>query len=69
MWNTANPAADLAPVDVFLAAADLTYEQLLELIEVVWARGGGAALAIQGLNDSCDTSKETLAPLDANGST
>ena len=66
VWNTANPVADLAPVNAFLAAADLTYEQLLELIEVVWARGGGAALAIQGLNDSCDTTKETLATLDAN---
>lgn len=65
VWNTANPVADLAPVDVFLAAAGLRYEQLLELIEVVWTRGGGAPLAIQDVNDQCDTSKETLAPLDA----
>ncbi len=65
VWNTANPTVDLAQVDVFLSAASLTYEQLLELIEVVWARGGGAPLTIQGINDACDTSKETLSPLDA----
>ena len=66
IWNTANPVADLAPVNVFLNAANLTFEQQLELIEVVWARGGGAPLAIQGINDQCDTTTETLAPLDPN---
>ena len=65
LWNTANPVADLAPVDAFLTAAQLTYEQLLELIDVAWARGGGATLAIQGLNNSCSTDIMTLAPLDA----
>lgn len=65
VWNTANPVADLAPVDAFLAAAGLSYEQLLELKEVVWARGGGGPLQILGINDQCDTSKESLAPLDA----
>ena len=64
VWNTADPVGDLAPVDAFLQAANLTYEQLLELLDVVWVRGGGAATAIQGLNDSCDTTQETLAPLD-----
>jgi hypothetical protein len=65
VWNTANPAADLASVNAFLAAANLTFEQLLELLDVVWVRGGGAATTIQGQNDLCDTSLETLAPLDA----
>ena len=65
VWNTANPVTDLAPVEAFLAAADLTFEQLLELLDVVWVRGGGAATTVQGLNDHCDTSTETLAPLDA----
>jgi hypothetical protein len=65
-WNTPTPITDLAPVDAFLLAADLTYEQLLELCDVAWARGGGAALAITSVDDTCDTSTQTIAPLDAN---
>lgn len=66
-WNTADPANDLVPVPVFLHAAAITYEQLLELLEVVWVRGGGAGLALQGVDDTCDLSKQTLtpAPVDA----
>ena len=66
VWNTADPVTDLVPVESFLAATDLSYEQLLELLNVVWVRGGGAATTLQDLNDKCDTSTETLAPLDAN---
>ncbi len=64
VWNTANPLADLARVNVFLAAANLTYEQLLELLDVAWVRHGGAVTTIQGLDDTCNTSTQTLAPLD-----
>ncbi len=60
-WNSPAPAADLAPVDAFLQAASVTYEQLLELLEVAWVQGG-AGVAIQGINDLCMTSKQSLAP-------
>jgi hypothetical protein len=33
-WNTANPATDLAKVPAFLRAAGITYESLLELLQV-----------------------------------
>ena len=36
--NTPDPLADLGPVDAFLAAASLTYESLLELLEVAWVQ-------------------------------
>jgi hypothetical protein len=65
-WNTPTPVTDLAPVNAFLLAASLTYEQLLELLEVVWVRGGGAASTIAGVDDTCDTTTQTIAPLDAN---
>jgi hypothetical protein len=64
-WNTANPVADLAPVPAFLRAASITYDQLLELIEVAWVRGGSAPMVLQAVGDTCDTSIQTLAPLDA----
>jgi hypothetical protein len=61
-WNTPTPSTDLAPVEAFLQAASITYEQLLELVEVVWVRSGGAALDLQGLSDTCDLSIQSLAP-------
>jgi hypothetical protein len=65
-WNTANPPTDVAPVPAFLQAANITYESLLELLQVAWVQGG-LGIAIQGINDLCDTSLESLtpSPLDA----
>ncbi len=60
-WNTANPPTDLAPVPAFLQAASLTYESLLELLQVAWVQGG-LNIAIQGIDDTCMTSKQMLAP-------
>jgi hypothetical protein len=60
-WNTANPPTDIAPVPAFLEAANITYESLLELLQVAWVQGG-LGIAIQGINDLCDTSQESLAP-------
>src|SRR5579863_2847073 len=65
VWNTANPAVDLAPVSAFLSAAKLTYEQLVDPIEVAWVTGGGPAMAIKGQDDTCNTATQTLAPLNA----
>ncbi len=66
-WDTATPSTDLVPVEAFLRAASITYEQLLELLEVVWVRDGGGGLNLQGLSDTCDLSIQSLspAPLDA----
>ena len=61
-WNTPDPLTDVAPVDAFLAAASLTYESLLELLEVAWVQDG-LNVAIQGVDDTCMTSKQSLAPL------
>ena len=61
-WNTANPLTDVAPVDAFLQAASVTYESLLELLEVAWVQGG-LNVAIQGIDDTCMTSNQSLAPL------
>jgi Tc toxin complex TcA C-terminal TcB-binding domain/ABC toxin N-terminal region/Neuraminidase-like domain/Salmonella virulence plasmid 28.1kDa A protein len=61
-WNTPAPSTDLVSVEAFLQAASITYEQLLELLEVVWVRDGGAALNLQGLSDTCDLSIQSLAP-------
>ena len=60
-WNTPNPAADVAPVDAFLQTASITWEQLLELLEVAWVQNG-LGIAIQGINDQCMTSLDSLAP-------
>jgi hypothetical protein len=65
-WNTPTPATDLAPVASFLQAASISYERLLELLDVVWVRGGGAATTLQSVNDNCDLSAMTLSPLDDN---
>jgi hypothetical protein len=68
-WNvpaSASPGVSLASVDVFLQASHLTYEQLLELLEVSWVQGG-LGVAISGLSDTCDSAMMTLtpSPLDA----
>ena len=65
-WNTAAPATDLAPVLAFTHAASINYDQLFELLSSVWVQGG-LGVAIQGINDLCDTSIQTLgpSPLDA----
>lgn len=61
-WNTATPSTDLVPVESFLSAASISYERLLELLEVVWVRDGGAPITLQGVSDTCDLSAESLAP-------
>jgi hypothetical protein len=68
-WNIPlpqNAAAVLAGVDAFLQAASITYEQLLELLQVAWVQQT-VNLALTGVNDTCDTSIQSLspAPLDA----
>jgi hypothetical protein len=62
VWNT-NPLTELAQVPTFLQAASLTYESLLELLEAAWVQGG-LNVAIQGVDDTCMTSKQVLKPLD-----
>ena len=47
----------------FLQASSLTYEGLLELIEVVWVQDG-LGVEITGIDDTCSTSVQSLAPLD-----
>ena len=62
-WNTPDPLADVAPVDAFLAAAALSYESLLELLQAAWVQDG-LGVAIQGVDDTCMTATQSLAPLD-----
>ena len=61
-WNTPSPLTDVAPVDAFLQAASLTYESLLELLQVAWVQGG-LNVTILGIDDTCTTSNQALAPL------
>lgn len=63
-WNVANPATALRTVAAFLSASQLTYEQLLELLDVVWINGGGAPSALAGVDDTCDTTVQTITNLD-----
>ena len=65
-WNTANPPVDLASVPAFLQGASLSYESLNELLQVAWVQGG-LNVSIQGIDDTCMTSNQTLkpSPLDA----
>ena len=60
-WNTTNPSTDVAPVDAFTVAASISYEQLLELLQVEWVQGG-LGIGIAGINDLCQTSLESLFP-------
>ena len=67
-WNlndfSANPTG-LARVPVFLKASFLTYDALLELLEVTWVQGG-LGIQLVGLNDTCDTSSMALSPAPLN---
>jgi hypothetical protein len=65
-WNTADPPNDLVHVDAFMHASSLRYEQLLELLQVSWVQGG-VGLAIEGVDDTCGTSIQTLAPAPLDG--
>jgi hypothetical protein len=64
-WNTdaftTIAAADNVAVSDILQASSLTYEQLVELLEVTWVQGS-AAISLIGLNDTCDTTAMGLAP-------
>ncbi len=60
-WNTANPPVDVAPVPSFLQATSLTYESLLELLQVAWVQGG-LNVGIQGIDDTCMTNVQSLSP-------
>ena len=64
-WNvsdfSANPPNGLATVPVFLEAAGITYESLLELLEASWVQGE-LGIQLAGLNDICDTSSMALSP-------
>ena len=62
-WNTPNPVLTVASVPEFIQAASITYESLLELLEVQWVQGG-LGVAINGIDDTCMTSVQFLAPLD-----
>jgi hypothetical protein len=62
VWNTADfSSTGLAAVPAFLQAASLTYESLLELLQVTWVQGG-LNIAIGGINDSCQTETQALTP-------
>lgn len=60
-WNITSPETNVAPVQAFLQAASLTYESLLELIQVAFVQGG-LNISIQGISDTCDTTVQSLAP-------
>ena len=65
-WNTADPPNDLVHVDAFMRASSLSYEQVLELLQVSWVQGG-VGIAVEGVDDTCDTSVQTLAPAPLDG--
>jgi hypothetical protein len=68
-WNlpaAANPLADLAPVRALMQAGSLTYEQLLELLSVAWVQGA-LNVQLQGVDDTCDTTKQALSPAPLDG--
>ena len=65
-WNIADPETALISVPTFLQAANITYESLLELLEVSWVQGG-LNIGQLGISDLCDLSGQTLTsgtPLD-----
>ncbi len=63
IWNTSDPIADLGVVATFLQAAQINYDQLLQLLDCRWPRAGGAAIALTGVDDRCDTSIQRLVGL------
>jgi hypothetical protein len=65
-WNIATPETALISVPAFLQAANITYESLLELLQVSWVQGG-LGIGQLGISDLCDLTGQTLtsgAPLD-----
>ena len=60
VWNTANPVVDLAVVADFLQAAQIDYDELLQLLDCIWLRAGGDPMTLAGVDDRCDTSVQTL---------
>lgn len=65
VWNTANPPVDLEVVGDFLAAAQISYDELLQLLSCGWPRIAGATLTISGVDDRCDSSTQRLVGLNA----
>lgn len=67
-WGTPAPPADpvayLAGVSELLQAASITYESLLELLEVSWVQGG-KGVAIVNPGATCSTAAMSLSGLDA----
>jgi hypothetical protein len=66
-WGTANPSKDMASVPVFLQQSGLKYEQLLELVRTTWPWTGGKGGSVTGINDDCDTTGQTISPMDDAG--
>jgi len=60
-WNISNPETALVSVPTFLQAGSITYESLIELLEVSWVQNG-LNVTLLGVNDQCDTSTQTLTP-------
>ena len=65
VWNTANPVVDLVVVSDLLAAAQLTYNELLQLLACRWIHASGPAIAISGVDDRCDSTTQCLVGLNA----
>jgi Tc toxin complex TcA C-terminal TcB-binding domain/Neuraminidase-like domain/Salmonella virulence plasmid 28.1kDa A protein len=61
-WNTPH-INDLVHVPNFLQAGTISYESLLELLQVSWVQHG-LGTTIEGIDDSCTTTKQILKPLD-----
>jgi hypothetical protein len=59
-WNISNPESALTSVPAFLQAGSITYESLLELIQVSWVQGG-LGVSLLGVSDTCDISFQILA--------
>jgi hypothetical protein len=60
-WNIANATSAVPPVPAFLQAASITYESMLELLQVGWVQGA-LNISIQGIDDTCNTGVQALAP-------
>jgi hypothetical protein len=67
-WGTplppTDPVAFVTPVPQFLQAASITYESLLELLDVAWVQGG-LGTEIVGADGTCSTGTMSLSPIDA----
>jgi hypothetical protein len=61
VWNIASAPSAVAPVPAFLQAASITYESMLELLQVAWVQGS-LSILIQGTDDTCNTGVQSLAP-------